>query len=371
MKATGIIFSNIYDGAMGELTKKRAAASLPIGGRYRLIDFMLSNMVNSGITSVGVLTKYNYRSLLDHLGSGKEWDLNRKNGGLYILPPFTSGDTGEPRGKFEAMYNAIPFLNRIKTDYVVMCDATVLCRIDFEKIVDEHIKSGADVTAISNIEKKNYKCDENDVSFELSEGEVKEIYIGRRTNENNPVSMGIYVMERMRLIKYVEDYISKGRYSFERDFLQAEFIAGNLSLNLISFDGIVLRNKNIESYFKNNLKLMESKVRKEIFGGEYPIYTKVRYEVPTMYGENCSVDDCFVADGCRISGTAENSVIFRDVVLEEGAKVKNCVIMQGARILKNAELENAIVEKNVTVNEKESYKGALNSPVIIKKKALY
>ena len=366
MKATGIIFSNIYDGAMGELTKKRASASLPIGGRYRLIDFMLSNMVNSGITSVGVLTKYNYRSLLDHLGSGSEWDLNRKNGGLYILPPFTSGDTGEPRGKFEAMYNAIPFLNRIKTDYVVMCDATVLCRIDMEKVVEEHIESGADITVVAKKENKKYICDENDVSFEVTSGKVAEIFVGRRTNEDNPVSMGIYVMERKSLIKAVEDYVSKGRFSFEKDFLQAEFIACSISVNLITFDGTVLRNKNIESYFKNNLKLMENKVRKEFFGQNLPIYTKVRYEVPTMYGENCRVDDCFVADGCRISGDAENSVIFRDVILEEGAQIKNCVIMQGAKILKGAKIENAIVEKNVTVNEKEEFKGASNSPVIIK-----
>ena len=366
MKATGIIFSNIYDGAMGELTKKRASASLPIGGRYRLIDFMLSNMVNSGITSVGVLTKYNYRSLLDHLGSGSEWDLNRKNGGLYILPPFTSGDSAEPRGKFEAMYNAIPFLNRIKTDYVVMCDATVLCRIDFEKVVEEHILSGADITVVAKKENKKYNCDENEISFELSEGKISEIFVGRRTKEENPVGMGIYVMSRTRLIKEVEDYVSKGRYGFEKDFIQAEFIAKNIKVNLINFDGIVLRNKNIESYYKNNLKLMENKVRKEFFGQNLPIYTKIRYEVPTMYGENCRVDDCFVADGCRILGEAENSVIFRDVILEEGVKVKNCVIMQGAKILKNAKIENAIIEKNVVVNEKETYKGASNSPVIIK-----
>ena len=135
MKATGIIFSNIYDNFMGELTSKRSVASLPFGGRYRLIDFMLSNLVNSGVFSVGVLTKYNYRSLLDHIGNGSEWDLNRKNGGLFILPPFTSGNFAESRGKFEAMYNAIPFLKRVKSDYVILCDSSVVCMIDFEKII--------------------------------------------------------------------------------------------------------------------------------------------------------------------------------------------------------------------------------------------
>lgn len=365
MKATGIIFSNIYDSSMGELTKKRAVASLPIGGRYRLIDFMLSNMANSGIYSVGVLTKYNYRSLLDHLGSGSEWDLNRKNGGLFILPPFTSGDLAEPRGKFEAMYNAIPFLNRVKSDYVILCDASVVCKIDFEKVLDEHISSGVDVTAVANME-EDYRCDEKDVTFELASGQLSEISIGYRRKQNNPVSMGIYVIGRNKLIDAAEEFVSKGRYSFEKDFLQAGFLNGELKINIFMFDGIVLRNRNIESYFKNNLLLMKEKVRMEFFNRGMPVYTKVRYEVPSLYGENCNVNDCFVADGCKIFGEAENSVIFRDVVLEEGARVKNCVIMQGVKVSKGADIENAIIEKNTIINEGESFRGAKNSPVIVR-----
>lgn len=366
MRATGIIFSNSYDGAMGELTKKRASASLPIGGRYRIIDFMLSNMVNSGVVSVGVLTKYNYRSLLDHLGSGSEWDLNRKNGGLFILPPFISGDLAEPRGKFEAMYNAIPFLNRVKTDYVILCDATVVCKIDFEKVIEEHISSGADVTVVAKKESEKYKCDQQDVSFEFDGDVLKEISVGYIANANNPVSMGIYIIERTRLIEEVEEYVSRGRYSFERDFLQAGFIEGKLKVQVCEYSGIVLRNRDVESYFKNNLKLMEDKVRKEFFSSESPVYTKIRYEVPTLYGDKCNVNDCFVADGCRIFGEAENSVIFRDVVLEEGAKVKNCVIMQGAKISAGVDIENAIIEKNTVVDGGESFKGAREFPVIIR-----
>ena len=366
LKATGIIFSNLHDGSMGELTKKRASASLPIGGRYRLIDFMLSNMVNSGIVSVGVLTKYNYRSLLDHLGSGSEWDLNRINGGLFILPPFTSGEQAEPRGKFEAMYNAIPFLNRVKSDYVVLCDACVLCKIDFEKVIEAHISSGADITAVANRESKKFKMYSSDVSFEFSEENLSEISIGHRTADDGLVSMGIYVLSRTKLIEEVESYVSKGRFGFERDFMQAEFVAGNLKVNVYEFDGIVLRNRDTESYFKNNLKLMEDKTRKEFFTSRQPVYTKVRYEVPTIYGDNCTVNDCFVADGCKICGDAENSVIFRDVVLEQGARVKNCVIMQGVKISSGADIENAVIEKNTIIGKDEKYKGALSSPVIVK-----
>ena len=366
MKATGIIFSNIYDGAMGALTKKRATASLPIGGRYRLIDFMLSNMANSGIISVGVLTKYNYRSLLDHLGSGSEWDLNRKNGGLFILPPFTSGDLAEPRGKFEAMYNAIPFLNRVKTDYVVLCDASVVCKIDFDKVIEEHINSGADVSVVANRESSGYRCDEHDVSFEFGNEKLTEISVGHRSDKSNLMSMGIYVLERTKLIEAAEEFVSKGRYNFERDYRKAGFLNGNIIVAVQEFYGIVLRNRDIESYFKNNLRLMENKVHKEFFGNDLPVYTKVRYEVPTMYGDSCNVNDCFVADGCRICGEAENSVIFRDVILEEGARVKNCVIMQGAKISAGADIENAIIEKNTVISGDESFKGAANSPVIVR-----
>lgn len=366
VKTTGIIFSNLYDSAMGELTKKRASASLPIGGRYRIIDFMLSNMVNSGIVSVGVLTKYNYRSLLDHLGSGSEWDLNRINGGLFILPPFTSGDQAEPRGKFEAMYNAIPFLNRVKTDYVILCDACVICKIDFEKVMEWHLTSGADLTVVANREGKAFKMGEQDVAFELSDNGLKEISVGHRQSEENPVSMGIYVMERERLVKEVETYVSKGRFSFERDYLQAEFVEGRLNVSVYEFEGSVLRTRDTESYFKNNLKLMEDRIRKEFFNPQQPVYTKVRYEIPTIYGDACNVNDCFVADGCKICGEAENSVIFRDVVLEKGAKVKNCIVMQGAKISSGADIENAVIEKNTVVGPDEKYKGAIKSPVIVR-----
>lgn len=366
MKATGIIFSNIYDGKMGELTKKRATASMPFGGRYRIIDFMLSGLVNSGISSVGVLTKYNYRSLLDHLGSGSEWNLNRLNGGLFILPPFTSGEQAESRGKFETMYNAIPFLKRVNTDYVVLCDASVICRVDFEKVIEEHIESGVDITAVAGVDNANYVCDEFDVSFEVQGDKLTEILLGRRGDVKNPVSLGIYVIERTKLIETVEEFVSKGRYSFERDYLQAGFVEGKIKVKVSTHDGYVLRNRDTESYFKNNLLLMESNIRKYFFGDKSPVYTKVRHEVPTVYGDSCEVNDCFIADGCRIFGEAEKSVIFRDVILDQGAKIKNCVIMQGAKISANAIIENAIIEKNTIVDKYKIFRGAENSPVIIK-----
>lgn len=366
MKITGIIFSNTKDIAMGELTRKRATASLPIGGRYRLIDFMLSNLVNSGIHSVGVLTKYNYRSLLDHLGSGSEWDLDRKNGGLFILPPFTSVDQISQWGSLEAMYNAIPFLKRVNSEFVILCDASVVCKINFDEVVEHHVESGKDVTIVVKSESEDYKCDKDDIAVETKDGEVKEIFVGLRGSANNPVGTGIYVMARDMLTNVVETYVSKGRYNFEKDFLQSEFVSRNISVSIFEFSGTVLRNKDPESYFKNNLMLMSPDIRNEFFGSELPIFTKVRNEVPTIYGERSDVSDCFVADGCRISGKAKNSVIFRDVTLEEGASVQNCIIMQGSKICSGARVKNAIVEKNTFVSGDAFFSGAENSPVIVK-----
>ncbi|MFA7637150.1 MAG: glucose-1-phosphate adenylyltransferase subunit GlgD [Monoglobales bacterium] len=350
---------------MGELTKERATASLPIGGRYRLIDFMLSNMANSGIISVGVLTKYNYSSLLDHLGSGSEWDLNRKNGGLFILPPFTSGNLSEPRGKIEAMYSAIPFLSRLQTDYVIMCDASVVCKIDFNKVLEQHVQSGADITAVANREEDDYSCDGQDVSFEFSGETLKDVFIGQREDKSSLMSMGIYVLERERLIKLVEEFMSKERYNLEKDFIQDGFINRGLKINVYEAKGTVLRNRSIESYYKNNLRIMENSVRREFFGSDLPVYTRVRDEIPTMYGDGCDVNDCFVADECKIFGKAENSVFCRNVILEAGAQVKNCIIMQGAKISAGVQIENAIVEKNTCLSSGVSFIGAPNSPVIV------
>ena len=176
MKMSGIIFSNIYDNAMGELTMHRTAASMPFGGRYRFIDFVLSNMVNSGVNNIGVITKYNYQSLMDHLGGGSEWDLNRKNASLFILPPFGTGVTNVYRGNLEALSNAVTFLNTTKPDYVLMCDTTVICNIDYDLALQAHVESGADVTVIANSAIKTYECDSSDLVITADEqGKVKDI----------------------------------------------------------------------------------------------------------------------------------------------------------------------------------------------------
>ncbi len=365
-RLSGIIFSNIYDGALGDLTAKRTVASLPFGGRYRQIDFVLSNMVNSNITSVGVITKYNYESLMDHLGSCEEWDLNRKNGGLYIIPPFAFGRSDVYHGKLEALHTALNFLKSQKTEYIVLSDTITICNIDYREVLKCHIKSGKDITAIAS--KPRSGASSYPTVFEVDDGgSAKSITVNGAASEKSLVGFGMFIMERQMLIDAVEQCVSAGFYHFEKDFLQKYFNEGKITVNVYNFDGVILRNRDIATYLKNNLLLTNEEVHNGLFNSAAPIYTKVRDEIPTYYGEGSVVNECIIADGCVIKGELEKSVLFRDVKIEEGAKIVNSVIMQGTKIGKGAYIENVIIDKNVTVTEGMRLIGATHSPVIIKK----
>lgn len=368
MKMTGIILSNVYDTSLGDLTMHRTVASLPFGGRYRLIDFVLSNMVNSNISSIGIITKYNYQSLMDHLGSGIEWDLDRKNANFYILPPFASGITTVYRGNLEALSNALVFLQSNKPDYVVMCDTTVICNINFEDALESHIKSGADVTAIASRGIQPYETVDSDVYMKANaDNKVVDLSIGQNIGDDSLVGMGMFIVERKFLMSVINNYVSRGRYSFEKDFLLSRFTDDSININTYIFDGPVLRNHSIVSYFKNNFKIMEEDIRNNIFNPSFPIYTKVRDEAPSYYAESGKVSDSLIADGCQIKGKLENTVVFRDVTVEENANIKNSIIMQGSVIGKGAKIENAIIDKNVTITPGATLIGGKSAPVIVHK----
>ena len=365
MKAMGIIFSNIYDSTLGELTNHRTVASLPFGGRYRQIDFVLSNMSNSSIYNVGLITKYNYRSLMDHLGSAADWDLRRKNEGLFILPPFASGHTGVYKGKLEALYSAVSFIDNTSYDYVVVCDSTVLCNMDFRPAIDNHIKSGADITIISNKEPENPKKHPL-IVYADKRNKAQSILLDSVSDENAFIGMGMFIIKRQLLVDALNESHSKGYVHFEKDYLQRYFNEGKLKVSIYEFKGIVLRNENIKSYYANNMALLQEKTRNGLFG-KNPIYTKVRDEMPSYYCEGSEVENSLLADGCKLYGKVKDSILFRDVRINEGAEIKGCIVMQGTRIGKNAKLECVILDKNVTVSDGAELKGTPEHPVIIKK----
>lgn len=367
MKALGVVFSNIYDSSLGELTNHRTVASLPFGGRYRQIDFVLSNMSKSDIHNIGVITKYNYRSLMDHLGSCADWDLNRKNAGLTILPPFASGNTIVYKGKMEALYSAVHFIDEKDFDYVVLSDSNVLCTIDYKPAIEKHIKSGCDVTIITAGDHADRKENHHLVVNTDKKGKVQEILVDAPYQKDSFVGIGMFIIKRELLVKAINECYQKGLVHFERDFIQRGFNEKKLSVNVYEYGGIVLRNDDVQSYFKNNMLLLTKRIRDGLFNAKHPLYTKVRDEIPSKYNKGCSVKNCLVADGCELSGEISNSILFRGVKLENGAKVNNCIVMQGTKIGKNASLDYVILDKNVTVKDGTVLKGTADHAVIVKK----
>ncbi len=368
MNMTGIIFSNIYDAYMGHLTKYRTLASVPFGGRYRLIDFVLSNMSNSGFNNVGIITKYNYQSLIDHLGSCEEWDMSRKNSKVFILPPFGTGQTNVYQGKLEALYGAIAFLKRTKEKYILMSDCNVICNIDYELVLKEHLRSGAQITVVANREEPDNDDEIRDFVISVDDDNmVTDIAIKHSFTKENLCGMGMFLIEKNLLLHVVEEAVSHGRYHFERDFVQREFLEGSLSVNVYEFKGSVLRNRDVPSYFMNNCRMLQEDVRRDIFDPQNPIYTKVRDEVPTYYDHDCVVKDSLIADGCRIQGTVTDSIIFRNVVVEKGAVVDHCVVMQGTVIHAGANIKYTILDKDAQITEGRTLAGSERAPVIIQK----
>ncbi len=367
MKIAGLIFSGIYADGLENLTRNRTVASLPFGGRYRQIDFILSNMVNSEIYDIGVITKYNYQSLINHLGSLQDWDLNRKRGGLMIIPPFASGTSGGYRGKIEEIRAAVPFLRQVDCDYVVLSETDNICNIDLRGVIKEHIASGKDITVVASRAEEN-EAPVSEMVLDSSDGKnVSEIYLNYPAKVGQYSSLGIYVIKTELLIENIVSLAARGFYHLERDFIQFGHNKNTLDIGIYKFDGLVLKNRNIIEYYKNSLRMKDEAVKDEIFKKQAPIYTTVRDEVPTKYGEECSVSDCTIADGCRIEGRVENSVLFRGVKIGKNAVVKNSVIMAGCVIHEGAVVENAIIDKEATVSGLRRIIGAPTSPIIIQK----
>lgn len=364
-KAMGVIFSNMHDRLLGEMTINRTTGSLPIGGRYRLIDFALSNMVNAGIQDIGVITKNNYRSLMDHLGSGREWDLSRKIGGLVILPPFSNSESGIYRGRVEALNGIMPYLNNSKANYVIISDCDTIANIDYKKILNQHIESESDITAVYKANRMNGST-RDAAAFTLSgDGRIRDIIIDPAESGEYNESMNIYVIKRDMLINLVNEAYSHRKYSFITDVMQQ-----NLNeLNIMGYElkGYSAKINSVDSYFKANMDMLKREVRQQLFPRSRPIYTKVRDEVPAKYGLNSHVSSSLVADGCIIQGTVENSIIFRGVKIGRGSVIKNSIIMQGSTVGENVSMNYIITDKNVQIRDKRNLSGAESYPVYLPK----
>ncbi len=361
----GIILAYSTQAKVKELGDLRAAPSLPFGGRYRVIDFMLSSMVNAGITNVGVIMRENYQSLLDHLGSGKDWDLNRKRGGLRLLPPFgyAQSRVGEIyRGKMEALSAVSTFVQRIRQKYVAIADGDLIANFPIDDIYDSHIESGADITAVCTQKRIRH---ENATFFTLGTGGMVADIAADIPQTGGYESLDFYIMEKQLLLKLISHSTAYNLYDFERNVLQK--MLGALSVHGYVFDGFTARLDSAASYFKHSMELLQPDVRSELFNARRPIKTKVRDESSTYYGQESVVKNCVVADGCYIEGEVTNSILFRGVRVHKGARINNCVLMQDTRVKENASLTYAITDKEVLINQGRMLMGHETYPIAIAK----
>lgn len=364
----GLVFANMHDTTLGDMTKNRTMGSVMFGGRYRIIDFPLSNMVNSGISEVGVITKSNYQSLLDHLGSAREWDLARKKGGLYILPPFGNVESTLYRGRIEALYGAMSFIKHSRAKYVILSDCDVVTNIDYKPIVAAHIESGADITAVAHT--GVYSSDDIKTSTVFNvdaDKNVTSVLINPDISGTCTTSLNVFVMSMDFLIETVNDAMARGNVSFERNILQEK--CRELKIKIYEYDNYFSKLNSPESYFKSNMALLEPENARKLFVPKRSIYTKVSDNAPVKYDLDSKVSNSLIADGCIIEGEVENSVLFRGVKVGKGAKVKNCILMQGTVVGDNAELNYLITDKNVSICENHILTSSPQYPMYVGKGA--
>ncbi len=370
MTAVGLIFSNIHDNNIPELTKQRTIGSVPFGGRYRLIDFALSSMVNSGISKIGIVTHNNYQSLLDHLGNGKDWDLARRAGGIKILPPYISSFENAASNKYyssrlEALMGTVNFFNRCKEDYVVMSDCDVICNIDLNDVIEQHIKTNADITFVTKVTSPA-KNDNVVIANADAEGNLTDFYDAKNAEGEQRIYINIMVLKRSYLLNILDVAIGRGYTSFKHDIIQNNI--GKENYKIYDYKGCYAHIGSMEGYFNCSMKLLDQDVREQLFGVKnFPVLTKIRNSAPTRYCEGAQVTNSVVAEGCVIEGTVENSVIFRGVHIGKGAVVKNCVLFQDTYICAGAELNCVVADKNVMIKDKRVLSGCENMPFYIGK----
>ena len=371
MKAIGIILAGgNNDGRLGVLTDHRAAAALPIGSCYRAIDFTLSNMSNSGIGKVAVLTQYNSRSLRDHLMSSKWWDFGRKQGGLFVFTPYTSnaGSTWF-RGTADSIYQNMTFLKRSNEEYVVITSGDSVYKMDYRKVLEYHKEKNADITVVYQ------KMTGKDLSkFGILQMDADNKLEGFEEKPEQPksdaASLGIYVISRTLLINLLNQIIPEGRYSLVKDII-IRFIH-TLKIYGYEYDGYWNAiGTGIAAYFETNMDFLKKDIR-DYFFHQYPnIYSKVDDNPPAKYNPGCEVKNSLISNGCIINGYVENSVLFKKVFVGENCVIKNSIILNDVYLGDNTHIENCIVESRDTIRANSYHVGEDGVKIVIEKNERY
>lgn len=371
MATAGLVFSNIHDKNVSHLTSGRTMASIPFGGRYRLIDFILSNMVNAGITKVGVITKSNYQSLMKHVSTGKDWDLARKNGGVILLSPYGEADSGPLyENRLEALQNSISFIDHCDEEYFILTDCDIVCNLPYDDIIEYHKSTGADITGVYQESNPKRPIERSSSVFDIdAEGRITSLSVHKTVSGKKNFSLNVWVFNSDLLKSLVHDSIIYRMESLSRDIIAPRL--SKLKVMGYEFKGYLACIDSLPSYFEANMDILRDEVRSDLFHSEnYPIYTKVKDSAPTHYGSDARVKNSLIADGCRIDGIVENSILFRDVTVAKGAVVRNSIVMQDCVIEANSSIDNLITDKRVVVRGGRYLSGCEGHPFYIKKNSV-
>ena len=367
MELTALLFSNGYDENLQELTSNRTLGSLPILGQYRIIDFVLSNLANSQVEEVGVITRQNSQSLLEHLGTGQAWGYGVKGRSLTVLPPFGSKNAIVYNGKMEALYGALRYLKHSQAEYVLLSDSNLVFSLDYRHMLECHCTSKADITILAHKGslRQNSPHHQNLVLEADRNGRVTQVLINCFTEEEGYTGLNTYLLRRDLLIRLTEQAHMDSTISFERNVLAEQF--HSLRCQLFELKGYAAMVDSVQEYLGCSMDFLDPEVQRQVFRTDWPVYTSTSSGVPVRYEPDCTVSNSIIADSCRIQGNVFNSILFQGVTVEKGATIKNSVIMKDSTVGENAVLEFCILDKNSKIGNSKLLMGVDRFPVVIQK----
>lgn len=360
----GFVFAGTLDHKIPELAASRTTASIPIGGKYRLIDFVLSNMSNSGVNNIGIVAKKNFLSLTDHVGNGSAYDLSKRRSSLTLLTPY---DGKAFSNYVETIYNMHGYVEHCREEYILFSPGNVVTNFDYNALFDFHSKNNADITLVYKSGKVPAGYD-HPVMLDINDdGTVKQLLIKpENTGETGNHFYGSALVKKDLLMEEIRRALSINELDIKK--LQQRMVE-KYKVCAYENKGYTAIISSINSYFNFNMDLMKKEVRDELFNPKRPIFTKVRDDAPSRYGLNSRVKNAIIAQGCVIDGEVENCVISKGVHVGEGAKLSNCIVMQDTNIGKNTNLNYVIIDKDVTIKDGRSLMGFDSYPIYIAKKS--
>ena len=370
ISASGIIFSSLNDNTLSRLTTDRTVAAIPFACRYRLIDFCLSNLVNANISNINIVANYNYRSLVEHVGSGKDWDLARRSGGIKIISPFQTAYNSNTRvfsTRLEALVNIKEYINEFKEEYVVLMDSDNVINIDITDVIKHHQRSGAKITVVTKTAEKGYTSKHPRLMMSSVAGRISDIAMSSNYQDKHPeLCLNIFIMSTVYLRKIIEEAEGYNLNSLS-GFLLRNF--RNNNYRTYNYTGYVAPVSSFLDYYAHSIQLATNdEARKSLlWKKESPVFTRVHNSAPVVYKDGAVVENAMIADECVIKGTVKNSVLFRGVHVAEGAVVENSVLFSGTYVGHDAKLNCIVTDKDVHISDGVNLSGNENMPFYVQK----